>query len=126
MLKRDFEKILIEAVDEGLSSLGESSKKAIYFHLDKNFNIKKQEIPEKIEAFAGAVENIFGLGANFLEIAIMRQLHAKVSEGAKWHISKDLTFTEYVSVAKDSLLGKKEPKKANEMMVECSEIMTET
>jgi hypothetical protein len=126
VLKRDFEKILIEAVDEGLSSLGESSKKAVYFHLDKNFNIKKQEIPEKIEAFAGAVENIFGFGANFLEIAIMRQLHAKVSQGAKWHISKDLTFTEYVSVAKHSLLGKKEPKRANEMMVDCSEIMTET
>jgi len=126
VLKRDFEKILIEAVDEGLSSLGESSKKAIYFHLDKNFNIKKQEIPEKIEAFAGAVENIFGFGANFLEIAIMRQLQAKVSQGEKWHISKDLTLTEYVSVAKHSLLGKKEPKRANEMMWECSEIMTET
>jgi hypothetical protein len=126
VLKRDFEKILIEAVDEGLSSLGESSKEAIYFHLDKNFNIKKHEIPEKIEAFAGAVESIFGFGANFLEIAIMRQLHTKVRQGAKWHVSKDLSFAEYVSVAKQSLLGKDRPKRANEMMVRCNEVAVET
>ena len=87
VLKRDFEKILLEAVDEGVSSLGESLKEAIYFHLGKNFNIKKHEIPDKIEAFTDAVENIFGFGANFLEIAIIRQLHAKASQRAKWHVS---------------------------------------
>lgn len=126
VLKRDFEKILLEAVDEGLSSLGESSKEAIYFHLDKNFNVKKHEIPDKIETFTGAVENIFGLGANFLEIAIMIQLHAKVSQRAKWHVSRDLTFTEYVTVAKQSLLHENKPKKANGMMAQCGEIMAKT
>jgi hypothetical protein len=73
--KRDFEKLLLEAVDEGLSSLGETSKIAIYFHLKKSFNIKKKEIPYKIEAFAKGIEKIFGLGANFLEILIMKQLY---------------------------------------------------
>lgn len=60
MSKRDFEKLLLEAVDEGLSSLGEPSKQAIYFHLEKGFNIKKQEIPYKITTFAKAVEKILG------------------------------------------------------------------
>jgi hypothetical protein len=126
VLKRDFEKLLLEAVNEGLSSLGESSKEAIYFHLDKNFNIKKREIPDKIGAFAGAVENIFGFGADFFEIAVMRQLHAKVSQGANWHASKGLTSTEYVTATRQSLLHENKPKKANGMMVQCDEIMAKT
>lgn len=125
MPKRDFEKLLLEAVDEGLSSLGESSKEAIYFHLDKDFNVRKHEIPDKIEAFVGAVENIFGLGANFLEIAIMKQLHAKMGRQVKWHVSKDLTFTEYVTVAKRSLLKENKTKKLSGMTAQCDEIMIE-
>jgi hypothetical protein len=123
--KRDFEKLLLEAVDEGLSSLGESSKEAIYFHLDKDFNVRKHEIPDKIEAFVGAVENIFGLGANFLEIAIMKQLRAKMGQQFKWHVSKDLTFTEYVTVARRSLLKENNTKKLSGMTAQCDEIMIE-
>lgn len=125
MPKRDFEKLLLEAVDEGLSSLGESSKEAIYFHLDKDFNVRKHEIPDKIEAFVGAVENIFGLGANFLEIAIMKQLRAKMGQQFKWHVSKDLTFTEYVTVARRSLLKENNTKKLSGMTAQCDEIMIE-
>jgi hypothetical protein len=104
--KRGFNKLLREAVDEGLSSLGENSKQAIYFHLKKSFNIKKQEIPYKIEAFANAIEKIFGLGANFLEILIMKRLYEKVGRSFKMHRPEGLTFTEYVTAAKRSFLEK--------------------
>ena len=107
MPKRSFNKLLREAVDEGLSSLGENSKQAIYFHLEKSFNVKKQEIPYKIEAFANAIEKIFGLGANFLEILIMKRLYEKVGRSFKMHRSKDLKFTEYVAAAKRSFLEKR-------------------
>ncbi len=108
MPKRDFEKLLLEAVDEGLSSLGNSSKQAIYYHLKKSFNIKKQEIPYNIDVFASAIEKIFGLGAKFLEILIMKRLYEKVGRSFKWHASKDdFTFTEYVAFAKLSFLEKK-------------------
>jgi len=43
--ERDFEKLLLEAIDDALSSLGETPKHAIYYHLEKSFNVKKQEIP---------------------------------------------------------------------------------
>ena len=125
VLKLDFEKLFLEAVDEGLSSLGESSKEAIYFHLDKDFNVRKHEIPDKIEAFVGAVENIFGLGANFLEIAIMKQLRAKMGQQFKWHASKDLTFAEYVTVARSSLLKENNTKKLSGMTAQCDEITIE-
>jgi hypothetical protein len=123
--KRKFEKLLLVAVDEGLSSLGESSRQAIYSYLDKNFRIKRQEIPRKIEAFAGAIENIFGQGASLLEILIMQKLHDKVGQQIKWQTSKDLTLAEYVSVAKQSFLNKEEINEEQEEFVQCKQILTE-
>lgn len=107
MSKSDFEELLLEAVDEGLSSLGESSKWAIYFHLEKNFNIEKQEIPHKIANFAEAIEQIFGIGANFLEILIMRRLYEKVEGVFEWPESKEFTFTEFLTIAKRTFQEKK-------------------
>jgi len=119
--KRDFERLLLEAVDEGLSSLGEPSKQAIYFHLKKSFNIKRQEIPYKIESFAKAIEKIFGLGANFLEIWIMKRLYEKIGRAFEWHEPTEFAFIEYVAAAKRIFQEKKEVKPTEEL-VECKEI----
>ena len=117
MPKRDFEKILLESVDEGLSSLGQSSRRAIYFHLEKSFNVKKQEIPFKIEVFADAIEKIFGKGATFLEIVIMKRLHQKTEEVFELHESTGLAFTEYVTSAKMAFLEKRRAKKILKKLV---------
>lgn len=126
MSKRDFEKILLEAVDEGLSSLGNSSKQAIYFHLDKSFNIKKEEIPAKIEAFIAAVENIFGMGAGFLEISIMKQLREKTGQNVEWQMSNNLTFNEYLLLIERAFLQRNDSRKTTGRTVECEEIIVET
>ena len=97
----EFDALLLEAVDEGLSSVGDSSKQAIYFHLEKTFRIEKEEIPLKIEDFAEAIEKIFGLGANFLEILIMKHLYNKIGQGSGQLGSVgDFSFREYVTAAK--------------------------
>lgn len=97
----DFKKVLLEAVDEGLSSLGDSSKHAIYFHVEKTFAIKKHDIPDKIEEFTEAIEKIFGYGAKILEIQMMKCLHEKVGHGFKYSPEKgDLLFTEYIEAAR--------------------------
>ena len=116
MSKRDFEKLLLEAVDEGLSSLGEASKQAIYFHLEKSFNIKKQEIPSKIETFAKSIEKIFGLGANFLEIFIMKRLYEKIGGVFEWQETTEITFTKYVTVAKRNFVEKKRVKTRDDLV----------
>lgn len=98
---RDFKKLLLEAVDEGLSSLGDSAKRAIYFYLEKTFKIKKQEIPNKIDEFTNAIEKIFGHGAKLIEIQIMKHLYEKVGNDFGYFPEKnDLLFTEYVEAAK--------------------------
>jgi len=97
---RDFKKLLLEAVDEGLSSLGDSQKQAIYFYLEKTFTVKKKDIPNKIEEFANAIEKIFGNGAKILEIQIMKHLYEKVGPDFEYFPEKDdLLFTEYVEAA---------------------------
>ncbi|MGQ9565322.1 MAG: hypothetical protein ACUVT5_02100 [Candidatus Bathyarchaeales archaeon] len=100
MKKQDFDRLVLEAVDEGLSVLGESSKQAVYFHLAKTFHIRKDEIPKKIEEFDEAMKKIFGLGAGFLEILIMQRLYRKVDGSLDWDEAKDLTLVEYVGVVR--------------------------
>ena len=107
MPQSDFERLLGEAVDEGLTSLGESAGQAIYYHLERIFGIRKEEIPCNVEAFAEAMEKIFGQGANFLEILIMKKLHEKVRLNLRKHSFQGLEFTEYVAMAKQSFLERK-------------------
>ena len=101
MAKSSFETALLEAIDKGLESLGESVKQAIYFHLEKGFNIPKQEIPNNIETFAAAVEKIFGMGANFLETLILQELREKT--GLKDKDSCKGKFAEAVTAIKRKL-----------------------
>jgi len=97
----NFEKLLIEAIDEGLSLLGESAKQAVYFHLEKIFNMNRKEIPQRIEEFTDAIEKIFGAGAKILEIQIMKSLYRKVGCTFKHHPkNNNITFTEYIAAIK--------------------------
>ena len=73
----EFEKLLVEAIDESLSSLGESPKQAILFHLENSFKIKKQEISNNIAGFDDALKKTFGHGAYFLETLIINKLCEK-------------------------------------------------
>ncbi|MEM3731711.1 MAG: hypothetical protein QW667_07275 [Candidatus Bathyarchaeia archaeon] len=104
---KTFEKLLVEAIDEALSSLGESAKHAIYFHLQDKFGITKDEIPNRLEEFTEGLEKIFGMGARFIEILIMKGLYNKVGKPLQWDESKELVFTEYVAVAKKCFLKQK-------------------
>jgi hypothetical protein len=94
---------LREAVDETLLALGDSARDAIYYHLEKAFNVKRENIHEQVEEFAKALENMLGPGARLLEIQIMKSLHRKIRKPLPLKKKKDLTFTEYVVAAKKSL-----------------------
>jgi len=97
-----FAAVLLEAIDKAFASLGESVKEAIYFHLEHNFMIARQDIPDKIDDFSVLIERIFGLGARNLELLIMQNLYEKIRclyrwEGPRWLVP-DLTFKEYVNL----------------------------
>ena len=101
-----FFKMLGEAIDEAFSSLGESARDAIYFHLEKSFGIRNSEIPYRIDDFSNALEKIFGPGARHLEIMFMKNLYAKVKIDYQWDlpesIDSELTFAEYIRLVKQN------------------------
>ncbi len=107
LTKKAFEILLLEAVDDALSSLGDSAKQSIYFHIENNSKIAKRDIPYRIKDFADGLEKIFGLGAKFLEILIMKKLYEKVGQPLEWNESKEFGFVEYVTAAKQSFSRKK-------------------
>jgi hypothetical protein len=102
LASKTFDEILLEAVDEALSSLGESAKESIYFHLKDKFKISREEIPRRIKDFAEGLEKIFGLGARFLEIMIMRRLYARIGQPLEWNEDEEFIFVKYVEAARRS------------------------
>jgi hypothetical protein len=96
-----FEEILSESIDESFSWLGESGKRTIYFHLEKEYKISKQDIPYRIEDFTEAIEDVFGLGAKVLEIKIMKHLFTKMGYfQPQFHTQQSLEFIKYIKSAR--------------------------
>ena len=102
---KNFDQILLDAIDESLSSLGEDVKRTVYFQLEDLFKIRKQEIPSRLSDFSNALEQLFGLGARYLEILFMKNIHARIKVTCKWPeyewplskwIVPEMTFQEYV------------------------------
>lgn len=96
----DFRKLLAEAVEESLSSLGESPKQSILFHLENTFKIKKNEIPDKIDLFDQALRKLFGPGADFLETLIAKKLFEKAELTSKGTPPEEESFAETVASIK--------------------------
>jgi hypothetical protein len=100
------DQILLDAIDEALSSLGEDVKTSTVFHLENQFKIKKKEFPHRIDDSQEALEQIFGLGTRYLEILIIKSLHSKLKlicekSTPEW-VVPELTFKEYVRMMKQN------------------------
>jgi len=108
--RKAFEKLLLEAVDDALASLGDSARQAIYFHLEDKFRVAKSDIPYRVEDFVDGLEKIFGLGARFIEILIMRNLYGRIGQPLEWNESKELVFVEYVKAARKGFQKEKKLK----------------
>jgi hypothetical protein len=101
-----FSRILLAAVEESLSSLGDSSKQAILFHLETSFKIKKERIPTNLTEFENALEGIFGPGASYLEKLIVKRLYEKM--GLTFENGVDWDFLKSVSKLQKRLMPKGE------------------
>jgi len=95
-LKKRLDMTIMEAVDESLASFGETVRKVVYFQLQNNYNVPKQEIPTRIEEFAIAIEEIFGIGARLIEVKIIETLYNKATGFLYVPKEEDLLFKDYV------------------------------
>ncbi len=103
---KSFDELLLVSIDEALLSLGESAKQSIYFHIENNFKVERKEIPENLPLFQAGLEKIFGVGARFIEILIMKNLYDKVGRQFAMEKNERLEFIKYVDAAKQSFLEK--------------------
>ena len=95
-LKTQGDMKIMEAIDESLASFGDSVKQAVYFQLQSNYNVPKQEIPTKIEVLAEALEAIFGIGARLIEMKIIQTLHSKANGFLYVPKDEDFMLKDYV------------------------------
>lgn len=74
-VKHDFNSNLLKAVDEALKELGESTAETLYFQLQRNYSIKKEDIPENFDLFILALRSEFGVGSKTIEALILEKLY---------------------------------------------------
>ncbi|MEM3577559.1 MAG: hypothetical protein QXX51_03780 [Candidatus Bathyarchaeia archaeon] len=104
MSQKDFQKTFLEAVEEGLLTLGNSPKQAILFHLENTFKINFEEIPQNLTEFQKALEKIFGPGATYIEKLILKRLYEKFQLEFEDSESQQLDLPDSVENLKKRLL----------------------
>jgi len=95
---KDFERLLLDSIDEALSSMEENLKKVTYAQLE-SLGVPKYEIPRNIGIFTRTIERVFGAGADDLKNSILKRLYEKNG----WLFRKiefdELTFSEQLERA---------------------------
>lgn len=56
----DLNSALLQSTDEGLMALRESVRQVVYNHVERVREIKRKEIPVRLDAFHEAVASLFG------------------------------------------------------------------
>ena len=112
-----FDQYLMESIDETLSSLGEVVKNAVFEHSGNEFQINKADIPRKIVDFSKVIHRVFGLGADRLELKIVKSLSSKLRVDVQlneyeWPLSKwivcDVSFTDTILNLRSNYVKTKE------------------
>lgn len=105
----EFDEILLQVIDKALLLLGQGVKSTIYYQLEYKYNIKRKQIPDKIEVFSDVIEQIFGMGARNLEIIIMKLLFEKFKKDFRTDYHNlsisELTFVKYVNLIRNKYRG---------------------
>jgi hypothetical protein len=111
-LSQQFDKLLVEAIDEAITSLGAPVKNQFYLRLEVNFNMEKEIIPQRLQEFSDILHKIFGLGACRLEIKFLKNLESKLDGEKKadynvsvW-IEKNISFIESINDKRTDFLQK--------------------
>jgi hypothetical protein len=94
----DLGKVLLEAVDEGFLVPGEIVRAAIYERLERSYCIKRGEIPEKLQTFQLALEDLLGAGGKVMEKLIAKSLYRRLKLNFTQH--DGWTLIDYVNHAK--------------------------
>lgn len=92
---------MLEAVDYGLMVLGEMVRQAVYENIKNHRGLKREEIPDQLEAFHKGLVSALGMGAKTVERLIAKNLYQRL--GLNFVAHPDWTVVEYVNHARAAL-----------------------
>ncbi|MEM3713781.1 MAG: hypothetical protein QXF82_02410 [Nitrososphaeria archaeon] len=69
--------MILEAIDESLSILGDKGKEAVYYFLEREYCVNKEDIPKNLKTFLECLRLVFGVGANIIEKYILNNLRKR-------------------------------------------------
>jgi hypothetical protein len=81
LLQDNLDQALIEAIDEGLLSIGSLPREVMLRNLENYFQIKKDDIPLNLAKFEDVLQTVFGSGTRYLERSIAQRLCEKLNLG---------------------------------------------
>jgi len=72
---KEFNAQLLSAIDEALKQIfTEPAIAIIYNYLDKQYSLKREDIPEKLDVFTQGLEDFFRSGAVVVELVVLKNL----------------------------------------------------
>jgi len=98
-----FEKVFMSALDRAMLLLGDSGRKAAYYHIEKTLGLKRNMWHKNPEAFVEALKQIFGpqgsrLLLNAIAKELLTQLDLKIQE-------KTVSLPELIRLAEQYTCG---------------------
>ena len=98
-----FHKLIAESVDEGLTALlGSRANQVVYDCLQKRYSIKKEQIPDRLNDFGAALQQMFGKSSQTIGRILAKRLYSKL--GLDFLNKSDYAFLDYVVHASFSTL----------------------
>lgn len=87
-------------MDQAFTKLGAQTKHRLFSFLETDYELSKEDIPDRIEDFINALEQIFGTSASLIEIDIMKSIQQKVPSFILTMEETDLNFLCYLQSLK--------------------------
>jgi hypothetical protein len=92
------QEVLLQAVDDALLVPGKIVRAAVYDRIEQSYQIRRDEIPEKLELFHKALLQLLGVGARVMEKLIAKNLYRRLDLNFIEH--DNWTLLDYVDHAK--------------------------
>lgn len=88
--------LILEAIDESFATFVNSKNFNIFLYLEEEYGLNKQNIPNNINKFVNIVENLFGSGAQLIEIKIIELINEKICDFTYNPPNDELIFEQYL------------------------------
>ncbi len=98
---------ILDCIDRGLDSLGDSIKKVVYSNFSRMSNTNREAILERPEQFLQSIESLFGKNVHNLEASVIREFMARF-EVVRSEADPDLRTA--IAMVRNSLVAETKPK----------------